>query len=135
MAARQGMTFVALIGCTGAAGAACFVAVPLLAVLLISVGTFCGMASGVSAYALAISYGGKRVATVFATMNMSGNLGAVISPPIVKALSQESWKPALVYSAAMFFTASLCWLFINPRRVIVYDDADRRRLRELGALD
>src|SRR5438034_1142562 len=66
--ARQGMTFVALIGCTGAAGAACFVADPLLAVLLISVGTFCGMASGVSAYALAISYGGKRVATVFATM-------------------------------------------------------------------
>jgi len=25
-----------------------------------------------------------------------------------------------VYSAAMFFTASACWLFVNPRRVIVY---------------
>src|SRR5207253_2478670 len=48
--ARQGMTFVALVTCTGVAAAAYLVADPHLAVMLISIGTFCGMASGVSAY-------------------------------------------------------------------------------------
>jgi hypothetical protein len=33
---------------------------------------------------------------------------------------QGDWDLALVYSAAMFLTAAVCWLFINPRRVIVY---------------
>ena len=47
------------------------------------------MASGVSAYALAISYGGKRVATVFATMNMSGNLGATVFPIAVGTLDRD----------------------------------------------
>ena len=63
--ARQGMTFATLLVCTGVAGAAYFVADPNLAVLLISIGTFCGMASGVSAYTIAIAYGGRHVATVF----------------------------------------------------------------------
>jgi MFS family permease len=81
--ARQGMTFVALVICSAVAGVAYFVDDPYLAVTLISVGSFCGMASGVSAYAIAISYGGKRVATVFATMNMSGNLGATLFPVVV----------------------------------------------------
>jgi nitrate/nitrite transporter NarK len=115
--ARQGMTFVALLGCTGAAAAAYFVAEPRLAVLLISIGTFCGMASGVSAYALAIAYGGKRVATVFATMNMSGNFGATVFPSAVAAIvaATGNWNFALLLFVAMFGVASICWLFLNPK--------------------
>jgi MFS family permease len=86
-------------------------------------------------WATTLDIGHRYSGTVAGIMNTVGNLGAVISPPIVKALSQDSWKPALVYSAAMFFTAAFCWLFINPRRVIVYREADRLRLRESGALD
>ena len=37
-------------------------------------------------------------------------------------LAHGDWELALVYSAAMFFTAAGCWLFVNPRRVIVYSE-------------
>ena len=115
--ARQGMTFIALLGCTGSAAAAYFVADPQLAVFLISIGTFCGMGSGVSAYALAIAYGGKRIATVFATMNMSGNLGATLFPTVVAGIvaSTGNWNFALLLFVAMFGLAAVCWLFLNPK--------------------
>ena len=35
----------------------------------------------------------------------------------------------------MFFTASLGWAFINPKRVIVYTPEDRRRLQEEGLIE
>lgn len=115
--ARQGMTFVALLVCTGVAATAYFVADPHVAVLLISIGTFCGMASGVSAYALAIAYGGKRVATVFATMNMSGNLGATLFPVVVGAVVTASgnWNHALLLFVGLFGIAAACWVVLNPR--------------------
>jgi len=115
--ARQGMTFVALLICTGVAAAAYFVADPHLSVLLISIGTFCGMASGVSAYALAIAYGGKRVATVFATMNMSGNLGATLFPIAVASIvtATGNWNYALLLFVSLFGIAAVCWAFLNPR--------------------
>jgi MFS family permease len=115
--ARQGMTFVALCVCTGGAAAAYFVADPQLAVLLISVGAFCGMASGVSAYAMAISYGGKRVATVFATMNMSGNLGATLFPIVVGGIvtATKNWNYALLLFVALFGLSAVCWAVLNPK--------------------
>jgi MFS family permease len=115
--ARQGLTFVALVACTVVAAAAYFVADPHLAVLLISVGAFCGMASGVSAYALAMSYGGSRVATVFATMNMSGNLGATVFPVAVTGLvaGTGSWDAALLLFVVLFGLTALCWAVLNPR--------------------
>jgi sugar phosphate permease len=115
--ARQGMTFVALIVCTVVAAVAYFVDNPQVAVILISIGTFCGMASGVSAYTLAISYGGKRVATVFATMNMSGNLGASLFPLAVGQLVKytKNWNYALLLFVCMFGIAAVCWAVLNPK--------------------
>jgi cyanate permease len=31
-----------------------------------------------------------------------------------------SWKASLYYYAAMFFVASVAWMFVKPRHVIVY---------------
>jgi MFS family permease len=122
--ARQGMTLVALVVCTGVAAAAYFVADPRIAVLLISVGTFCGMASGVSAYALAIAYGGKRVATVFATMNMSGNLGATLFPTAVAWIvtATGNWNYALLLFVSLFGIAAVCWAVLNPKGTL-FDEA------------
>jgi nitrate/nitrite transporter NarK len=122
--ARQGMTFAALVICTGVALAAFFVADPRVAVLLISIGTFCGMASGVSAYALAIAYGGKRVATVFATMNMSGNLGATLFPVAVAWIvtATGNWNYALLLFVALFGVAAVCWALLNPKGTLFDED-------------
>lgn len=130
--ARQGMTFVALCICTAVAAAAYFVADPHRAVFLISIGTFCGMASGVSAYALAIAYGGKRVATVFATMNMSGNLGATLFPVVVGGVvtATGNWNYALLLFVGLFGIAAVCWVFLNPRGTLFEEDpSDELRSR------
>ena len=34
----------------------------------------------------------------------------------------------------MFFIAAVCWLFVDPCRVIVYSEADRARLQAEGRL-
>jgi MFS family permease len=87
---------------------------------------FLCLASFVKDFSMAVSWstcldvGHRYSGTVAGVMNM-GNLGTVVSPPIVAYLARRGdWELALVYSAAMFFTASACWLFVNPRRVIVY---------------
>jgi MFS family permease len=124
--ARQGMTFVALVICTGAALAAFFVDDPQVAVFLICIGVFWGMASGVSAYALAIAYGGKRVATVFATMNMSGNLGATLFPVVVGGIvtATGNWNYALLLFVALFGLSAVCWAALNPKGTLFEESGE-----------
>jgi len=72
----------------------------------------------------------------------------ITAPPLLPAISEQSledlvawmagrgrWELALAYSATMFTVASVCWLFINPRRVIVYAPADKQRLQAEGMLE
>jgi hypothetical protein len=68
-------------------------------------------------------------------MNTVGNLGQVLTIPIVAELAvmagtpgHPEWSVSLYYYSAMFFTASLAWLVVDPRRVIVYSKADQARL-------
>ncbi len=114
-----------------------------------------------------VDIGHRYSGTVSGFMNMVGNLGTVVSPPLVawlvsvigapevqlpawlegtrpfvtgladlaRAAGITSWKVALVYSVIMFLIASFCWMFINPRRVIVYAPHDRQRLQAEGALE
>jgi MFS family permease len=88
-----------------------------------------------ASWATTIDIGHRYSGTVAGCMNSIGNLGQVVTPPIVAALAvwagtegQPSWKATLYYYAAMFFVASFCWLFVDPRRVIVYAPDDAQRL-------
>ena len=104
---------------------------------------------------MCIDIGHRYSGTVGGFMNMIGNMGTAVSPPIVNYLAGPNsigplfslgagatalygigarWEMALVYSACMFFVASAGWAFINPKRVIVYTPEDRRRLQEEGAI-
>lgn len=106
------------------------------------------LASFIKDFAMAASWsttidiGHRYSGTVAGFMNTIGNLGTVVTAPVAAFIatsygSEEApnWTAALYYYAAMFFIASVCWPFINPRRVIVYAPDDHRRLREQGALD
>jgi MFS transporter, ACS family, glucarate transporter len=100
------------------------------------------MASFMKDFAMAVSWstcidiGHRYSGTVAGFMNMVGNLGTFVSPPLVAWMAgRGQWDMALVYSAAVFTIAAVCWLFINPRRVIVYAPADHERLRAEGALE
>src|SRR5262249_23455293 len=108
---RQGVSFAALVACTGLTLGACPAGGLETVGFLLTAGAFCGYVSGVSAYAVAIGYGGKRVATVFATMNMSGNVGAGLFPLAVGAIVEEThnWNYALFLVTGLFAAAAVCW--------------------------
>ena len=59
----------------------------------------------------------RRVATVFATMNMMGNIGAGLFPFAVGWLADATgnWNLALMVFAGLFAASSICWVFLNPR--------------------
>jgi MFS transporter, ACS family, glucarate transporter len=108
--------------------------------------TFLCLSSFVKDFGMAASWsttidiGQRYSGTVGGFMNTVGNLGQVVSVPVVAWLAtlagtpgRPIWKVSLYFYAAMFFVASICWLFVDPRRVIVYSDADLERLAEEGA--
>jgi MFS family permease len=92
-----------------------------------------------SSWATTIDVGHRYSGTVAGVMNSLGNLGQVVAPPVVAHLAvlagtpgEPSWKRSLYFYSAMFFVASVSWLFVNPRKVIVYSDADHERLHAEG---
>jgi MFS family permease len=112
--ARQGVAGVSLAVCALLIFLAYPVADPWLAVGLISVGSFAAAFAGPCAYASTIDIGGRHVAPVFATMNMSGNIGAMLFPLAVPYLvSAGGWNVVLLVFAGIYVAAALCWLMPN----------------------
>jgi MFS family permease len=105
-----------------------------------AVGSLC-IASFLKDFAMACSWstcvdiGHRYSGTVSGFMNMIGNFGTVVGPQVVVRLAgRDNWMAALYFSSAMFLIAAIGWLFINPKRVIVYAPADHERLRADGVL-
>ena len=90
------------------------------AVAVISAGVFCAAVGGVSAYTITMDLGGRHVATVFSVMNMCGNIGAALFPPLVGWLVQATgrWDEILLVFAAIYAAAAVCWMVLDPRRAI-----------------
>jgi MFS transporter, ACS family, glucarate transporter len=114
---------------------------PVLAFVAICLASFVKDFAMGASWSTTIDIGHRYSGTVAGLMNTLGNMGTVISPPLVMAIVHRTGggegsklSVSLFYYSAMFFIASLCWLFINPRRVIVYTPADRQRLQETGVL-
>jgi MFS family permease len=104
---------------------------PLPAVLLISAGAFCASLAGPASISTTIDMAGKHVATIFATMNMSGNIGAMVFPIVVPILlgetgAAENWNQVLFMFCGIYVAAALCWLFLKPTGTFL----DQSRIRE-----
>jgi MFS transporter, ACS family, glucarate transporter len=92
-------------------------------------------------WAITIDVGHRYAGTVSGLMNSFGNMSQVLSVPIVAQLAilagtarHPNWKVSLYYYAAMFFIAAVCFVFVDPRRTVVYSDADRERMEAEGLL-
>jgi nitrate/nitrite transporter NarK len=114
---------------------------PILAVAALCLASFGKDFAMAASWSTTVDIGHRYAGTVAGFMNMIGNLGTVVSPRVVVWLARltgtdkaYNWKAALYYSAGMFVVASCCWLFINPRRVIVYGPDDYQRLHAEGVL-
>jgi nitrate/nitrite transporter NarK len=109
---------------------------PWLAVASLCIASFFKDFAMAVSWSTCIDIGHRYSGTVSGFMNMVGNMGTFVAPPFVAYLARRGeWGLALVFSACMFFAACVCWLFINPRMVIVYGAADHAILKEQGVLD
>ncbi len=115
--ARSGVAGFSMIVCAAFVGVAYFVQNPVLAVLLISLGSFGSAVGGPCAYSITIDMGGRHVATLFGTMNMVGNLGAMAFIRTVPIFQQRtgSWDAVLLLFGGVCFAAAICWLLLNPK--------------------
>lgn len=117
---RQGLSAVGTAVCCAVSVGAYFANSAEMVVVLVSVAGFWGYVSGAGAYAVALSMGGTRVAPVFATMNMAGNIGAGLFPFAVGLVvgGTGDWNLTLLLFAGMFAGSTLCWLLLNPKAVL-----------------
>ena len=112
---RQVVAAASMALCGGLIFVAYFIADPLLAVLVISLGTLFFAIGGPPSYAITIDMGGRHVATVFSTMNMAGNVGAAMFPLMVTELrAQTSWESVLLLFGGMFIASAFCWMMLKP---------------------
>jgi MFS family permease len=110
-----------------------------LAIILISAGAFFAGTAGPAGYTITIDMGGRHVATLFSTMNMIGNVGAMGFPLVVGAIVSMTgrWDMALLLFGGSYVAAAFCWWRLNPdgtvfdqmppdKRPPEYTDADAR---------
>ena len=92
----------------------------LIAVGLIAAGSLAFALGSASSYAITMDLGGAHVATLFATMNMSGNIGAAICPVVIAALVPYiGWSGVLPVFGAIYLGVALCWVFLDPSSRVV----------------
>lgn len=120
---RQGVAVAGMVCCTGLTLAAYFAADVDTVIALFTAGAFAGTFGGVSGYSVAIDFGGKRVGTVFAAMNMCGNVGAGLFPPLVGWAVQRtgSWDVAILAFAGLFAADAGLWAVLNPKGPLFED--------------
>lgn len=115
--ARQGLAVTALLLCAGLIATAWSVTDPVLAVLTISAGMFCAATANPVLAATVMNLGGPHVATVSATANMSGNLGAAAFPIVVPWLLANAggWDAVLAGFASLYVIAAVFWFLIRAK--------------------
>jgi len=132
----QGFVGYALAGLFMLAGIALSGRHPLYAFAMVCVSSFVKDFGIAASWAVTIDVGQRYSGTVGGFMNTVGNLAQVISVPLVALLAtwagrpgHPNWNVSLYYYAAMFFAASIAWLFVDPRRVIVHRAAAQHEFR------
>jgi len=124
---RQGIAVLGMGSCSILIVLSFFVQDVNQSIALITLGAFCATFGGVSGYTVAISYGGRNVATVFSTMNMFGNIGAALFPLTAGWLVAVTgnWNLILFFFAGVMAIDAVCWAFLNPQGTLFGDDDGR----------
>ena len=124
---RQGIAVVGMGVCSLLIVASYFVHEVNHSIALITLGAFCATFGGVSGYTVAISFGGRHVATVFSTMNMFGNMGAALFPVTAGWLVAQTgnWNLILFLFAGFMAIDAVCWALLNPQGTLFGDDHER----------
>ena len=108
--------------------------VPLVAVLLCSLGYFFSYVQLAAWWAAMGDVGGRHLGALFGLCNMVGLAGGAVSQAFLgsfvdhmKGLGLEGraqWDPAFYLYGGVLMVGGLLWLFIDPRRSVVPADAE-----------
>lgn len=121
---RQGVAVIGMTACSLLIVLSFFAQTVNTSIALITLGAFCATFGGVSGYTVAISFGGRHVATVFSTMNMFGNIGAALFPVTAGWLvaTTGNWNLILFLFASVMAVDAICWALLNPQGTLFGDE-------------
>jgi MFS family permease len=124
--ARQGLAVIGMALCAACTTLTLFSRDVTVIAGLFTAGAFIGTFGGVSGYSVAIDFGGRRVATVFAIMNMCGNIGAGLFPYAVGWLLQTTgqWHSAILLFSGLFAADAVIWAVFNPRKPLFEESTE-----------
>lgn len=94
---------------------------PVLAAVLLAVAVAASMFVLGAAWGTCLDISGPFAATVGATMNTSGQIGAIIAPQVVAyslKYFNQNWNISIFVMSALFLTGAAGWLLIDPRKKI-----------------
>jgi MFS family permease len=121
---RQGIAVAGMTSCSLLIVSSYFIHDVNGSIALISLGVFCAAFGGIGSSTLAMSFGGRSVATVFSAMNMFGNLGAALFPVTAGWLVARTgnWNLMLFLFAGIMASSAVCWAFVNPQGTLFGDE-------------
>jgi nitrate/nitrite transporter NarK len=135
--ARKYMGAISLLLCAGLIFRSRSIADPLAAVLVVSAGSFFAALAAPCAYTITIDLGGEHVATVNATMNMIGNLGAWAFPIVVPSLLSRfgSWDSVLILFGSLYLVGTVFWLLLRTHQSILEQSLAPPESHPIPAID
>lgn len=108
--------------------------VPYIAVLLCSIGYFFSYIQLAAWWAVMSDIGGRHLGALFGLCNMIGLAGGGISQVFLGTFADHmkklgftgraQWDPAFYLYGGVLMVGGVLWLFINPRRTVVPEDAE-----------
>jgi sugar phosphate permease len=121
---RDGRVVQGLVGLPAAAAFVVFAVATddaVLSAFLLSLAAMLAALGVAPAWTVCIEIGGAHAGIVSGTMNMFGNLGgALVSLAVGFSLrSFHSWTAPMYSIAAFYLAAGACWLWVDPKRVLL----------------
>jgi MFS transporter, ACS family, glucarate transporter len=103
---------------------------PRVAGSMIAIGGALSMLTLAPSWMTTIHLGGRRAASLSATMNSAGQFGAFFSPIVLAALVQKygDWRIPLHVVSGLYLLGAISWLVIRPERRL--DSSRRSELQE-----
>ena len=90
---------------------------PLLAMLAMGLASFGNDLVMPGAWGACMDVGGKYAGTLSGAMNMMGNIGGIVSPPVAGYIlrwTHGNWDMTFYVSAAVYLMGILFWRFLDP---------------------
>lgn len=122
---RCGTSTVALLGCAVMIAVSAWVPGALPCAVLLGIGSLFAGSGSAAAWACTMDISGKHTSIMFALMNMTGNIGALVCPLLVGYLIKEiklghgDWNMVLYLFVGIYILGAMAWAGLNPLRSAV----------------